>query len=108
MSDGLPRCRITVLKRTVNRHLIDEYLEDEYKNHGVCECFEDGQEFVIDPHSMPEEFCACCPWADVRQDIMFAASGGNMPGIKPKGTIITACRDWFRPVYFKLERMEND
>jgi uncharacterized repeat protein (TIGR04076 family) len=105
----MPKCKITVLKRTVNQDLIDEYLEDAYKNHGVCECFHDGQEFVIDPSTLPEEFSSSCPWAwaDIRQDIMSVASGGNMPGIKPKGTVITGCRDWFRPVYFKVERMEN-
>ena len=110
MSGVMPKCKITILKRTVNQDLIDEYLDDEYKNHGACECFHDGQEFVIDPSSMPEEFCARCPWAwaDIRQDIMTVASGGNMPGIKPEGTIITACKDWFRPVYFKVERIEND
>ncbi len=106
----MPKCRITILKRTINQDLIDEYLEDEYKNRGACDCFHDNQEFVIDPSSHPEEFSQCCPWAwaDIRQDILFVACGGNMPGIKPKGAIITACRDWFRPVYFKVERMEDD
>lgn len=110
MSDGLPKCRITILKKSVNRDLIDEYMDDAYKNHGVCDCYEEGQEFVFDPSTMPEEFSARCPWAwaDIRQDIMIVASGGNMPGIKPRGTIITGCRDWFRPVYFKVERMENE
>jgi uncharacterized repeat protein (TIGR04076 family) len=109
MSHGMAKCKITILKRTVNQDLIDEYLDDAYKNHGACECFQDGQEFMIDPTSLPEEFCACCPWAwaDIRQDIMIVASGGNMPGIRPHGTIITACRDWFRPVYFKVERTED-
>ena len=110
MSSEMPKCKITVLKRSIHQDLIDEYLDDEYGNIGPCECFRDGQEFVIDTSTMPEEFCACCPWAwaDIRQDIMNVASGGNIPGIKPRGTIITACRDWFRPVYFKVERLEND
>lgn len=110
MSIGIPKCKIIILKRTVNQDLIDEYLDDEYKNHGACKCFQDGQEFVIDPSYMPEEFCVCCPWAwaDIRQDIMIVASGGKMPGIKPTGTIITGCKDWFRPVIFKVERMKND
>jgi uncharacterized repeat protein (TIGR04076 family) len=108
MCSGMPKCKITILKRTVNQDLIKEYLEDAYKNHGACECFEDDQEFVIDPSTMPEDFCARCPWAwaDIRQDIMSVASGGNMPGIKPRGTIITGCRDWFRPVIFKVERTD--
>ena len=106
----MPKCRITILKRTINQDLIDEYLEDEYKNREACERFHDGQEFVIDTSTMPEEFSQCCPWAwaDIRHDIMIVASGGNMPGMKQKGAIITGCRDWFRPVYFKVERMEDD
>ncbi len=109
MSNEIPKCRITVLKRTVNQDLIDEYLDDEYQDHGVCECFQEGQEFEVDVSTMPEDFCSCCPWAwaDIRQDIMMVAYGGNIPGIKTAGTTITGCRDWFRPVIFKVERMEN-
>ena len=110
MSFEMPKCKITVLKRTVNKDLIDEYLEDEYRDHGPCEFFNDGQEFIIDPMTKPEEFSACCPWAwaDIRKDILNVATGGNMPGIKKKGTVITGCRDWLRPVIFKVERMDSD
>lgn len=110
MSSEMPKCRITVLKRTVNQDLIDEYLDEEYQEHGACECFQEGQEFLVDPSTIPEEFCACCPWAwaDIRQDIMMVACGANIPGIKETGTAITGCRDWFRPVIFKVERTQND
>ena len=109
MSQKLPACKITVLKRTVNQDLMDEYLDRGPNGHGACEFYRVGQEFVIDPSSFPDEFSSGCPWAwaDIRQDIMMVASGGNMPGIKSEGTIITGCRDWFRPVIFKVERMEN-
>ena len=44
-----------MLKRTLNRDLVDEYLEDAYKDTGLFECFEDGQEFVIEPdEGVPE------------------------------------------------------
>jgi len=36
------------------------------------------------------------------------SSGISKCGIRMSGTIITGCRDWFRPVIFKVERMEND
>ena len=110
MSLEMPQCKITVIKRTVNRDLVDAYLEDEYKKHGLCEFFREGQEFVIDPSTMPEDFCACCAWAwaDIRKDILTVAVGGNVPGIKQRGTVITGCRDWFRPVIFKVERLGND
>ena len=30
MSSEMPKCKIAVLKRTINQDLIDEYLEDSY------------------------------------------------------------------------------
>ena len=32
MSSEMPKCKITVLKRTINQDLIDEYLDDSYKD----------------------------------------------------------------------------
>jgi uncharacterized repeat protein (TIGR04076 family) len=109
MSFEMPKCRITVLKRTVNQDLIDEYLEDSYQDIGPCECFEEGQEFLVDPSAVPEDFFAHCAWAwaDIRGDLLTVAYGGDMPGMKQRGTLITGCTDWLRPVIFKVERMEN-
>ena len=108
MPSEMPKCKITILKRTINQDLIDEYIDDTYKDIGPCECFRDGQEFVIDPSSgVPEDFC-CWAWADIRKDILTVAMGGDMPGIRQPGTVITGCTDWFRPVIFKVERMENE
>ena len=110
MSYEMPKCKITVLKRTVNQDLIAEYLDETCRDRGPCECFKDGQEFLIDSSEAPKDFLACCPWAwaDVRKDILTVAMGGNMPGIRQSGTVITGCRDWFRPVIFKVVRMDND
>jgi len=108
MSFEMPKCKITVLKRTINQDLIDEYLDDEYTDIGVCDCFTDGQEIVIDDYSgVPEGFCASA-WADIRKDMLAVAMGANMPGIRQPGTIIAGCLDWFRPVIFKIERMADD
>jgi uncharacterized repeat protein (TIGR04076 family) len=103
------RCKITVLKRTLHQDLIDEYLDGEYRDVGPCEQFSEGQEFIIDPSTVPEDFCACCPWAwaDIRNDIMTVAVGGDIPGMRQGGTTITGCRDWFRLVLFKIERLET-
>ena len=110
MSAEMPKCKITVLKRTVNKDLIEEYLEEEYRDRGACECFKEDQEFEVDPSGVPEEFSTLYPWAwaDIRRDILTVAVGGNIPGIRYRGSIITGCRDWFRPVIFKVERIEND
>ena len=106
----MPKCKITVLKRTVNQDLIDEYLDDTYKDTGPCECFRDGQEFAIEGHeelsAVPEGFCAGA-WADIRKDMLTVAYGGDMPGMRQRGTAITGCTDWSRPVIFKVERIES-
>ena len=106
MSQDISKCRVTILKRTINRDLIEEYLDEEYQDIGLCECFQDGQEIMIEDHSgVPEDFCASA-WADIRKDILTVAMGADMPGIKQRGTIITGCSDWFRPVIFKIERID--
>ena len=110
MSSEEPRCKITVLKRTLNHHLIDEYLAEEYKEIGPCEQISDGQEFVLEGFeemaTVPEGFCAWA-WADIRHDVLRVASGGDMPGFKQAGIAIAGCTDWFRPVIFKIERIED-
>ncbi len=111
MTGEMPRCKITVLKRTLDQDLIDEYLEDTYKDVGRCEHFTEGQEFVLDSEDefsgVPEGFCAWA-WADIRKDILAVVTGANMPGFRRRGTAVTGCSDWFRPVIFKVERMEDE
>lgn len=105
MSTETFKCKITVLKTTVNRDLIDEYAEDEYKDIGPCERYKEGQEFVVDASAAPpEDFCVWA-WADIRKDMLTVAFGGDVPGINRFGTVITGCTDWFRPVIFKVERL---
>lgn len=102
----MARCRITVLKRTVNVDLAEEYL-DIAGDFVACERFSEGQEIIIDRHyEVPEGFCPWA-WADIRGDIKTIASGGSLPWVKPPGTAIVGCTDWFRPVIFKIERIED-
>ena len=108
MSFEMPKCKITVVKRAINQDLIDEYLDDEYQNIGLCDCFCEGQEIMIEDYTVvPEDFCASA-WADIRKDILTVAMGANIPGIRQPGTVITSCTDWFRPVIFKVERIAHD
>jgi uncharacterized repeat protein (TIGR04076 family) len=107
MASQTPKCRVTVLKKVYNKDLIDEYLDTSQWYPGPCERFEVGQEFEVDLYGMPQDLCDCCPfaWADIRHDIMTVACGGDMPGLKQAGTALSGCRDWFRPVIFKVERL---
>ncbi|NHJ21680.1 MAG: TIGR04076 family protein [Candidatus Lokiarchaeota archaeon] len=104
----LPKIKITIVKKTLNKDLIDEFLVEEYKGMKACDKFEIGQEFVINHNlaSVPEGFCEWA-WADIRDDINLIASGGNILAMKEKGVAITGCSDWFRPVYFKVERLDE-
>jgi uncharacterized repeat protein (TIGR04076 family) len=98
------KCKITVLKRTVNQDLIDEYAVSK-KDFVACDQFSDGQEFIVEqPFSAPDGFCQWA-WAEIRHDIMTISVGGDVPWIKPQGVTIAGCTDWFRPVIFKVERI---
>lgn len=103
----LSKCKITIIKRTINKDLIEEYLIEDYKDMKLCERFKDAQEFIIDPNSasVPENFCDWA-WADIRQDIATVASGGKFFWLKNPKMTISCCSDWFRPVYFKIENIE--
>ena len=107
MESRMPKCKVTVIKKLLNKDLIDEYAEDQYKDVSSCEIFEVGQEFIFDPNlaEIPKDFCHWA-WADIRDYITTMSSGGNILGMKNKGTVIAGCSDWFRPVIFKIERLE--
>ena len=64
-----------------------------------------GQEFFSDGH-MPDGFSDWA-WTDIQKYVVVLARGGNMVGVKP-GVFVTCCTDGFRPVFFKLERVEED
>lgn len=104
--------RITVLKRTADIDLIEEYMGDKVKADRLaapmCDHLEDGQEFILDDLAkVPEGFCAWA-WSDMHKEILSIATGGDMrPWVKHPGTAIACCTDAFRPVVFKLERIDE-
>lgn len=101
-------CKITVIKRTINHDIINEYLKDEYQEVKSCDRFTDGQEFLItkeNRYKPPEGFCEWA-WGDIRYDLLTLVYGGQVPHMKNENENIVGCTDWFRPVYFKIERLE--
>ena len=101
-------CKITVIKRTVNEDIIKEYVKDKYQGIRPCDRFTDGQEFLITQESRyrpPEGFCEWA-WADIRHDLLTLAYGGVIPHMKDENANIVGCTDWYRPVYFKIERTQ--
>ncbi len=101
-------CRITVIKRTVNDDIIKEFAKEKYHEIKPCDRLKDGQEFIINEensYGIPEGFCEWA-WADIRRDLLTLAYGGLIPHMKNEKSNIVGCTDWFRPVYFKIERVE--
>ena len=99
------KCKITVIKRTVNQDLIDAYMTDSMKSSRPCSTFEEGDEFfVTSEFSMPENFCHWA-WADLRKEILAVINGASYAWYHMPGMAIAGCTDWFRPVYFKIERL---
>lgn len=98
----MPDVKITVLKRSIFPNVVDEYSP---WNTGPCDMFHDGQEFVVDSDIRPPEgFCAWA-YSDIQKYIMLLRLDGN-PRLKHEGTAIACCTDGFRPVVFKIERVE--
>jgi uncharacterized repeat protein (TIGR04076 family) len=100
-------CRITVLRRTLHRDLMDEFLDRERGICRPCTAFEDGQEFLIKGFPLrPDGFCDWA-WADIHKDVMAVMFGADYPWIAAPGTAITCCTDGLRPVVFKVERVPD-
>ncbi len=99
------KCKITVIKRTVNQDLINDYLKNSIKDSCLCSTFQEGDEFfVTSEFNMPKNFCHWA-WADIRREILAVINGASYAWYREPGTVIAGCTDWFRPVYFKIESL---
>jgi uncharacterized repeat protein (TIGR04076 family) len=103
---SLSKCKVTVLRRGLDRELIAEFISDEYAEMGRCEALRDGQEFIVEQVDRPPDGLCPWAWADIRHVIARVAAGGDLPGMRRQGVEIAGCTDWFRPVIFKIERIE--
>lgn len=104
MLERKPVCNITVIKRNVNKELIDEYVKipEHFK---LCDKVKDGQEFLVNnPFDMPEGICVFV-WADPRPFLMTIAAEGTFRFCKIPNTTVASCSDLFRPVFFKIEKI---
>ena len=104
----MAKARITVMKKVLHQDLLDEYLAPRLKGggYGICTAFEEGEEYLFDGTKCPEGFCHWA-WADIQRDAMMVLFGQGYPWIEPKATAITCCTDGFRPVTFKIERVDD-
>ena len=103
----MPKVKITVMKKVLHQDLLDEYLDPEAKANGfaLCTAFEEGDETILNGMNYPEGFCHWA-WADIQRDVMMVMFGQGFPWVKAKATAISCCTDGFRPVTFKIEKVE--
>ena len=93
----MKKCKITVLKTTLDKELAEEY---GVPGLGACPMMREGQVFYAD-YAKPEG--------------VFALSHGAGEGlfyygdwIRKPGTAICSCNDGLRPVIFKIEVTEEE
>ena len=99
------QCKITVIKRSYDKELVDSYVKNP-ENVAKCNVLKDNQEFIIsNPYEMPEGICPYA-WADIRPQILTIASGGTNDFLNIENYSLATCTDLFRPVIFKIERVE--
>lgn len=105
----MKKCRITVLKKT-----LDEELAQEYGAEGLTACpmHTEGQVFYAD-YAKPPGLCDEA-WKALYQYV-FALSHGAKESlfyygdwIRKPGVAICSCNDGLRPVIFKIEATEEE
>jgi uncharacterized repeat protein (TIGR04076 family) len=99
--------KITVLKRTFDRDLVEQYIQEgQRRNHGLCDVFREGQEFITDLSTgIPPGFC---PWAwdDIQKSLVALAAHDDAPTpYQDQNIVIACCTDGTRPVVFRIERI---
>ncbi len=93
--------KITVLKKLFHKEFVDKYACNP-ESWTPCQHFEEGQEFMASkeaPWDMPVGFCGWA-WADMQKLVYGMARGGQ-------DVFVTCCTDGYRPVVFKLEKMNE-
>ena len=104
----MAKCKITVLRKMFNEDYAMQYCVNPET--GVCTAFQEGQFFLLEDASKPEEFCEEAWSAITRYVFAFISGGGDFFGgrwMKEQSTMIACCNDGIRPVVFKLERIDR-
>jgi len=97
------KVKITVLRKLHHQDFLEQCAQSIWQ---PCDRLQEGQEFIAEGVNMPEGFCSWA-WTDIQKYVLTLARGGNFLGVNP-GTFVTCCTDGFRPVVFKLERLEQE
>jgi len=104
------RVRITVIERTLNPEIAEEYGSAEYKSSsadGRCPRFRDREALTLDGLEKPAGFCDRA-WADIQGALRTVAHGGEHSFMVSRGAAIVCCTDGIRPVVFRIERVASE
>ena len=102
------RVKITVLKKTFDQELADEYGANGL---GSCPMLRQGDVFFAD-YAKPDGFCDEA-WKAIYQYVFALAHGSGKElfyygdWIRKPGVAICSCNDGIRPVIFKLEATDE-
>lgn len=109
MPTAKPRkVRVTVVRKVDMRTIHpDEDMGNVDRMEPVCQAFNVGDEFIVDGNGCPEGFCQGA-FIDIFRFISGLRWGASYSWVKEPGMILSCCTDGFRPVVFRLERMEEE
>lgn len=103
----MKRCKITILKTTLNEELAKEYAAPGFTK---CPMMREGQVFYAD-YAKPEGFCDEA-WKAVYQYVFALSHGAGKfyygDWITKEGVAICSCNDGLRPVIIKIERTDEE
>ena len=104
----MARLKITVLERTYNKEIADEYASAEFLERGgggPCPRFVEGQTFFSEGTDRPAGFCDRA-WSDIYGEIRMVRSGGAHDFMKQPGSAMGNCTSGIRPVIFRIESVD--
>lgn len=93
-----------MLRRTINKDFAREYTKEKIE---LCPKNAEGQVFISLDGAKPENFCDFA-WIDINKYVFALLFRGNFDmWMKDSNTVITCCTDGIRPVFYKIERIED-
>lgn len=103
------KVKITVLKITSNKELIDKYENPSFMNKKENRCImKEGLSFISVNAKIPNDFCASA-WHDLYPYVEKLSNGVKQVydnRMVKDGTAVISCNDGLRPVIFLLEVIE--
>ncbi len=103
----MKKVKITVLKNTFNEDFAREYAMPGLKK---CSVMKEGQVFIAGL-GKPDGLCDGA-WRSIHQYVFALANGADKfffdDWVRQPRTAITCCNDGLRPVFFKLEALDED